>query len=198
MKKAGMSFFLLALVCNGCAGLSWTLRDLWQKPETIIESLAIQPGDHVADLGAGKGYFTFRLADAVGPTGKVYAVDVNQDRLESLARRAKEQGYANVEVVLGKYNDPLLPQSGVDLIFICNTYHHLENQVDYFKSVVRYLRPNGHIAVVEPWGRGWLFRLKGHGTLKETVRSEIETAGYLLAKDFDFLTSQHFQVFLLN
>ena len=191
------------LICAGCGSLSRTSmnarwRDRWQQPQAVIESLAIQPGDHVADLGAGGGYFTFRLADAVGSTGKVYAVDVNEGHLKYIARRAKEQGYSNVEVVLAKYDDPLLPEGEVDLIFTCNTYHHLKDRIDYFKSTARYLRPDGRITIIDLGGKNWLFRLLGHWTPKETIRNEMEAAGYELARDFDFLSRQNFQVFTPN
>jgi ubiquinone/menaquinone biosynthesis C-methylase UbiE len=187
-------------VFTGCGNISrsflnspWRAR--WQQPETVIQSLALRPGSQVADLGAGGGYFTFRLADAVGPTGKVYAVDVDKGNLDYIAQQAKEQGYANVETVLAKYDDPLLPQTGVDLIFTCNTYHHLENRSDYFESAARYLRPDGQVAIIDLAGKGWLFKWLGHWTPKETIRSEMETAGYVLTKDFDFLSRQNFQVF---
>jgi ubiquinone/menaquinone biosynthesis C-methylase UbiE len=157
--------------------------------------LAIQPGAQVADLGAGGGYFTFRLADAVGPGGKIYAVDVDKGNLDYIAQRAREQGYLNIETVLAKYDDPLLTQADVDLIFTCNTYHHLEERADYFKSAARYLRPDGRVAVIDLAGTGWLFRLLGHWTPKETIRGEMEAAGYQLVNDFDFLSRQNFQVF---
>ena len=82
------------LVCTGCGGISRAFmnaswRDRWQQPEVVIHSLSLQPGNHVADLGAGGGYFTFRLADAVGPTGKVYAVDIDKGNLEYIASQAR-------------------------------------------------------------------------------------------------------------
>jgi ubiquinone/menaquinone biosynthesis C-methylase UbiE len=174
----------------------WRAR--WQQPEAVIKSLSIQPGHRVADLGAGGGYFTFRLADAVGPTGKVYAVDVDKGSLDYIARRAEEQGYANVETILAKYDDPLLPAGGVDLIFTCDTYHHLEDRTDYFASTARYLRPGGRIAIIDLNGSSWFAKLFGHWTSKETIRSEMEAAGYRLNGDFDFLSRQNFQVFALN
>lgn len=190
-------------VFTGCGGISrsfynspWRAR--WQQPEVVIHSLFIEPGDHVADLGAGGGYFTFRLADTVGPTGKVYAVDVDKDNLAYIAQRAKEQGYTNVETVLAKYDDPLLPPEGVDLIFTCNVYHHLENRADYFKSAARYLKPDGRVAIIDIDGSSWVHRLFGHWTAQETSRSEMEAAGYSLSNNFRFLTRQTFQVFKKN
>ena len=101
-------------VFAGCGGITrsfynspWRAR--WQQPERVVQTLAIQPGARVADLGAGGGYFTFRLADAVGPTGKVYAVDIDKGNLDYIARRAQEQGYSNVETVLAKNDSIFTP-----------------------------------------------------------------------------------------
>jgi len=124
-------------------------RDSWQQPERVVRELALKPGDRVADLGAGGGYFTFRLADAVGPAGRVYAVDVDEGMIDYVNGEAAKRGYGNVEGVLGAYDDPRLPDDGVDLIFTCDTYHHLEDRSEYFKRAARYLRPDGRIAVLD-------------------------------------------------
>jgi ubiquinone/menaquinone biosynthesis C-methylase UbiE len=195
----GIPLFVFA----GCGGLyraslnsPWRAR--WQQPEAVIRSLALQPGMQVADLGAGGGYFTFRLADAVGSAGKVYAVDIDKGNLDYIMQRATEQGYTNVEAILAKPDDPLLAADSLDLIFTCNTYHHLENRTDYFKSAARYLRPNGRVAVIDLAGTGWLFRLLGHWTPKEAIRDEMTAAGYQLVNDFGFLSRQNFQVFAFS
>ncbi len=187
-------------VFAGCGDITRSLynspwRARWQQPERVVQTLAIQSGARVADLGAGGGYFTFRLADAVGPAGKVYAVDIDKGNLDYIARRAQEQGYSNVETVLAKYDDPLLPKGDIDLIFTCNTYHHLQNRADYFKSAARYLKPEGRVAIIDLNGTGWINRLFGHWTPKETTRDELQAAGYSLTGDFDFLQRQTFQVF---
>ncbi|HEY2987528.1 MAG TPA: methyltransferase domain-containing protein [Candidatus Binatia bacterium] len=169
-------------------------RDEWQKPDEVIRALALRPGDHVADLGSGGGYFTFRLAQAVGPKGKVYAVDVDEGLNEALAKRAQQEGSANVEVILAKTDDPLLPKSGVDLIFTSNTYHHLKDRVKYFANAKKYLKPNGRVAIVEFNGEGWTESL-GHHTAKEVIMREMKAAGYNLQRDVDFLPRQHFLIF---
>ena len=199
--RKGLPFVLLiCLLLAGCTELKQCAyqgigRDEWQKPDQVIRSLAIRPGDHVADLGSGGGYFTLRLAKAVGPSGKVYAVDIDKGLNEALAKRARQEGYANVEVVLAKVNDPLLPKSGVDLIFTSNTYHHLKDRVQYFANVKKYLKPNGRVAIVEFKGEGWIDGVSGHYTAKEEIASEMKAAGYALQKDFDFLPRQHFLIF---
>jgi ubiquinone/menaquinone biosynthesis C-methylase UbiE len=170
-------------------------RDGWQQPERVLQSLAIKPGERIADLGSGGGYFTFRLSQAVGPTGKVYAVDVDKDMLEDLAERAKNDGYRNIEKVLAKYDDPSLPESGVDLIFTSNVYHHIEARAKYFADAARYLRPGGRIAIVDFNGKHWSATFVGHTTPVELIKKEMEEAGYRLEREFDFLDRQSFLVF---
>ena len=190
---------LLALVV-GCASVKrWAYegfnRDSWQKPEQVVRSLGIKPGDYVADLGAGGGYFTFRLSQAVGSSGKVYAVDVDQGMVEYLKQRTVDEGRRNVEVILAEYHDPRLPENGVDLIFITNTYHHIENRVAYFRRAKRHLRFGGRIAIIDFTGKGWPERWFIHPVPKEIIRSEMEAAGYRVQQEFDFLPRQHFLVF---
>ncbi|MGH7231471.1 MAG: class I SAM-dependent methyltransferase [Nitrospiraceae bacterium] len=196
-----MNFFLaLLLALTGCAQVALEQmndpsRDAWQQPKAVIDALAITPGERVADLGAGGGYFTFLLAKAVGPHGKIYAVDVEDTALRMIDTQAKAREADNVELVLATPNDPRLPPSGVDLIFTCNTYHHLHDRIAYFTSLAPHLRPEGRIAILDYKEGGWLGSLFGHATSKETVRREMESAGYRLVNDIDFLAKQHFQVF---
>jgi len=192
---------LAALVLlAGCTTLKkWTYegfgRDAWQQPEKVVQSLAIKPGDRIADLGSGGGYFTFRLSRAVGPTGKVYAVDVDKDMLEDLAERAKKDGYGNIEKVLGKFDDPSLPESGVDLIFTSNVYHHIDARPKYFADTAKYLRPGGRIAIVDFNGKHWSATFIGHYSPVELIKKEMDEAGYRLEREFDFLDRQSFLVF---
>ncbi|MGH7931301.1 MAG: class I SAM-dependent methyltransferase, partial [Candidatus Binatia bacterium] len=110
------SFFLAAFLLGGCAALKQCAyeglsRDEWQEPEKVIQSLQIRPGATIADLGAGSGYFTFLLAEAAGPAGKVYAVDIDGDMTRLVAEKAKERSAQNVEVILAKPDDSLLPEN---------------------------------------------------------------------------------------
>ena len=194
--------FLLALglLLAGCAQLKQCAyegvnRDDWQQPEKVIAALTIQPGSAVADLGSGGGYFTFRLAEAVGPTGKVYAIDVDPDMVELIAKTSKEKTVAHIEPILAKPNDPLLPKTGVDLIFTSNTYHHIDNRVAYFANLRQYLRPGGRVAILDFDRRAWLEGLLRHYTPSEFIKREMEQAGYRLQGEFDFLDRQSFLVF---
>lgn len=169
-------------------------RDEWQQPERVVASLGLEPGQKVADLGAGGGYFSFRLADAVGPSGKVYAVDIDEAMNERLQRLAAERGASNVEVVLALSDDLRLPEP-VDVIFTSNTYHHLEDRSAYFDSAARYLTPGGRVAIVEYKEEGFLQRVMGHSTGAESIRAEMKAAGYALDVEHDFLAKQHFLIF---
>jgi arsenite methyltransferase len=192
---------LILFLIAGCARLKQCAyegltRDQWQQRDRVIESLQVRPGDRIADVGSGGGYFTFSLAKAVGPDGKVYAVDVDDEMNNLIAQRAKKEGVGNVEVILAKPDDPLLPPSGVDLIFTSNTYHHIDNRVNYLTNLRRYLRPNGRIAIVEFDRRGWLDGLWQHYTPSEFIKREMEQAGYRLQSEFNFLDRQSFLIFV--
>ncbi len=196
--QSWLAALVAVVVLSGCTAFKrWTYeglgRDEWQKPEQVVEALAIKPGDRVADLGAGGGYFTFRFSKAVGPTGKVYAVDVDRDMLDYVGDRAKEDGFGNIETVLAKYDDPLLPEP-LDLIFTCNVYHHIEGRAKYFADAARSLRPGGRVAIVDFDGRHWT-AIFGHTTPVEVIKKEMQEAGYRLERELDFLDRQAFLVY---
>ena len=161
----------------------------------MIESLAIKRGGRIADLGAGGGYFTFPLAKAVGPDGVVYAVDVDRDMTQLLQKEAREKDVRNVEVILARPEDPLLPANGVDLIFTVNTYHHISDRVHYFARAKKFLRPNGRIAIIDFNRRAWTEGLWRHYTPPDFIKREMENAGYRLQKEYDFLDRQSFLIF---
>jgi ubiquinone/menaquinone biosynthesis C-methylase UbiE len=184
---------LAAALCPSCGALKRLAyegfgRDAWQKPDEVVALLGIRTGDHVADLGAGGGYFTFRLADAVGADGRVYAVDVDEDMIRYLRRRAAKLGYANVEVVRAEPDHPGLPEGAIDLLFTCNTYHHLANRVRYFEAALDSLEPAGRVAIVE-YDEGH------HATPRQTIVDEMSRAGYRLVADHPILEQQSFLVF---
>jgi predicted methyltransferase len=188
---------LLASGCATCKRFAYEGfgRDRAQQPERVIAALGVKPGDRVADLGAGGGYFTFRLADAVGPTGRVYAIDVDPDMVAYLQARAAEERYENVEVIQATTDNPGLPAESVDLLFTCNTYHHLGDRTAYFARAGATLRPGGRVAIIDYDGSGWFSWLFGHATGAETIRAEMEAAHYHLSHQHDFLAQQSFLVF---
>jgi ubiquinone/menaquinone biosynthesis C-methylase UbiE len=195
-----LAAIVVLAVCAGCTslkrfGYEGFGRDDWQKPELVVQTLRIEPGEQIADLGAGGGYFTFRLADATGPQGTVYAVDVDPGMIDYLRERAAADGYANVRVVEAAPDDPKLPAASIDLLFTCNTYHHIPDQRAYFARVKQVLSPRGRVAIVEYRDEGFFAGLLGHGTGDETIRRDMEAAGYRLVASYDSLPRQSFLVF---
>jgi len=164
----------------------------------VLAALQIHPGDRVADLGAGGGYFTFKFAEAVDTAGKVYAVDIDKDMVDFIAKRAKDETRSNIETILAKPDDPLLPKTGVDLVFTSNTYHHIDNRVSYFAKLRKYLRPGGRVAVIDFDRRAWIEGLLRHYTPSEFIKREMDQAGYALQQDFDSLDRQSFLIFTVR
>jgi ubiquinone/menaquinone biosynthesis C-methylase UbiE len=190
--------FAFASTLAGCGSFKRFIyegfgRDDWQQPDEVISLLGIGPGTTVADVGAGGGYFTFRFADAVGDTGRVYAVDVDDSMIEYLEERAADEKRTNVRVIRGGFEDPMLPDGEIDVLFTCNTYHHIEDRVAYFGNVKQDLAPDGKVAIIDLIdGDGLIIR--GHATDKAVVLEEMEAAGYRLTHDHA-LERQNFLVF---
>ena len=120
-----------------------------QKIDEVLTKLALKPGMVVADIGAGSGLFSRPLAKAVAPAGKVYAVDVQQDLLDYINKRDKEENIRNIQTVLGEFNDPKLPARDVDLAFINDVLHHIQNRAVYLKALAKYVKASGRIAIIE-------------------------------------------------
>lgn len=174
-------------------------RDLDQKPAQVIEALALKPGMYVADVGAGSGYFTRRFVEAVTETGKVYVIDIEPEALkyveDSLAHMHRS---FEAEFILARPDNPKIPFGSVDVVFVCNTYHHLENRSEYFKNVKSSLKPSGRVAIVDFYHddrSGELGFPKRHLVSRETVIEEMTEAGYHLAREHTFLPRQYFVEF---
>lgn len=198
-RKSLGSLLVVVLSLGGCTELSYRQmndpsRDVWQKPQGVVEKLSIAPGSRVADLGAGGGYFTWHLAKAVGARGTVYAVDIEEKAINMIFKEMVARGTPNVRPVRAEPHDPRLPEP-VDLVFSCDTYHLMNDRVAYFRSLASSLRPGGRVAILDLRPRGFLSGLFGHRVGKEDVRREMEEAGYLLVEDHDLIDRQHFQIF---
>lgn len=173
-------------------------RDGWQHPERVIRALNIAPGDAVAEIGAGGGYWVPWLSRAVGSDGRVYAIEVDDEKVADLNRLVSEQGLRNVVVIRGEFADPLLPDGEIDLALTCLTYHHIEGREEYFAKLLVDLSPTGRVAHLDDTGELpipliWL-NSKGHWTKPDDMKSEMETAGFERTESFDFLL-QGFQIF---
>ena len=120
-----------------------------QKVDEVLSKLSLKPGMIVADIGAGTGLFSRPLAKAVAPAGKVYAVDIQQELLDFINKRDKEENIGNIQTVLGEFDDPKLPARNVDLAFINDVLHHIEHRAVYLKALGTYMKPTGRIAIIE-------------------------------------------------
>jgi len=178
------------------ARLEDPMRDAYQKPQEVIKALNIREGEVIADLGAGSGYFTLRLAEAVGKTGRVYAVDVNPDMVRHLNRRVRDLKVGNVATILCAPDDPLLADGSIDRFFICDTWHHIEGHAKYLALVKRMLKPGGQVIMVDfkkaktPVGPPMEIRID-----RDDLVREMETNGFQLAAEHPFLEYQYFLVF---
>lgn len=204
MRIRALALLLGLAAALGCGGTLKRFayegfgRDGWQRPDEVIARLGVHAGDRVADLGAGGGYFTFRLADAVGPSGRVFAVDVDDDMIEYLRGRVAAEQRPNVEVIRAEPEDPRLPDGQIDLVFTCDTYHHLQRRTEYFARLRTDLAPGGRVAILELNGATWFARLFGHMTPRQTIVDELSAAGYRLVVDYDGLIDrQYFLIFAL-
>jgi len=143
-------------------------REAWQKPDVIMDALGIADGSIVADLGAGGGWFTVRLARQVGPNGRVYAQDVQKPMIESMDRRFRREGLRNVTTVLGTEEDPMLP-APVDAVLIVGVYGEVAKPVEWLTNVRRSLRPGGRVGVVD-------YKKDGFGPGPDTSEERVDEA----------------------
>ncbi|MCR9145139.1 MAG: methyltransferase [bacterium] len=197
------SMVLLASLsaCQGFDRLDYSQgfsRASWQQPDRVIQELDLSPNAIVADLGAGSGYFSQRFAGAL-PEGKIYAVEVTPELTRGLEELRVAENLNNLQVVSGAFADPKLPER-VDLIFLVNTYHHIENQADYFALVrEKYLKPGGRVATIDHRhdmsGIMRLFLSAGHWSDPTIVREQMRAAGFQETAAPDFLANQNFQIF---
>jgi ubiquinone/menaquinone biosynthesis C-methylase UbiE len=129
---------------------AWEERDAWQKPGDLISRMAISKGSTVADIGCHEGYMSFKLSAVVGDQGRVYAVDVEQNKLEKLEAHAKERGVTNVKTIKGDYDDPKLPDATLDAVIIVDTYHEMDDHDDILSHVFKSLKTGGRLVICEP------------------------------------------------
>ena len=171
-------------------------RDLWQRPDQVMDAMGIADASVVADIGAGSGWFTIRLARRVGPQGLVYAEDVQTEMINAITRRVQREGLTNVRAVRGQNSDPRLPPGSLDAILVVDAYHEVEDRVTMLKNLARALKPQGRIGVVD-------FKLDGTGpgpapderVSPDVVVRDAAKAGLRLVRQEPFLQYQYLLIF---
>lgn len=159
--------------------------------EKIIDRLRIAPGDIVADVGVGTGFFSRKIAPRVSSSGKVYAVDINRELLNHIDRGNRREGIENIQTVAAVENDPRIPHR-VDLIFICDTLHYIDRQQEYVKTLSGYLKSDGRIAVIS-FKANWP-PMSNKFTEKDLVRW-MSNAGLELADSDNFMQDEYLMIF---
>lgn len=169
-------------------------RDQWQKPDEVIAALSFKGNEIVVDIGSATGYFPIRFAQKL-KEGKVYGIDIEQSMVDFLNQRAKEEGIPNLLSILGKPDDPLIPESA-DIIFICDTYHHIEKRIDYFSRLKESFKPDGRLVIVDFVKGDIPVGPPDHMKLSEqAIISELSEAGYILSQELEVLPYQYFLIF---
>ena len=173
-------------------------RDLWQRPDQIMDAMGIADASKVADIGAGSGWFTIRLARRVGPQGVVYAEDVQQEMINAISRRVGREGFNNVKAVLGTINDPKLRAQSIDAALMVDSFHEVAAayRATMLANLGKALKPQGRLGIVD-------FRLDGTGpgpapeerVGPEVVLTAAKAAGLRLIRQELFLEYQYFLIF---
>lgn len=181
------------------ASLEDPQRDAYQKPHDVIMALDLKEGEVVADIGAGSGYFALRFTHHVGDKGRVYAVDISPDMIVYMNHRIRDLQLKNIVTILAEPNDPLLMDASVDRFFICDTWHHIENQSQYLAAMKKMLKPGGQVILIDfqkkelPLGPPAEMKIS-----RDDLVRQMETNGFKLAKEHTFLPYQYFLVFTLK
>lgn len=183
----------------GPGGIEWLdrpEREEEEHPGEVLDSLNLRPGEVVADLGAGSGYFTFRIAPRVGDTGKVLAVEIQEAMLNHLRTRAAAMKARNVEVVQGSEIDPHLPANGVDLVLFVDVYHELAYPFEVMTKVREALKPGGRVVFVEYRKEDAAVRIKEvHKMSVNQLRMEMNAVGLVFVRTVETLPLQHIVIF---
>lgn len=158
----------------------------------VMDVLGIKAGSSVADVGAGSGWFTVRAAKRVGSGGLVYAVEINSQYLEHIDKRSKEENLSNIRAILGKEDDPLLPQKSVDAVLLLKTYHEIGEPVRWLRRLRPAMRAGSLLGIIDRAGRG-----DDHGIDQETVVKEAQRAGFVLVQQHDFVKPDQVDYFLV-
>ncbi len=182
---------------RGADWLERSDRDATQQPEKILDELAVKSGSTVADIGAGTGYFSLRLAKRIGPQGRVLATDIQPQMLAMLSDKMRAANVTNVEPILCTPTDAKLPESALDLALMVDVYHELAYPEETLRQIRRALKPDGRLVLIEYRGEDPTVPIKPeHKTTLIQLRSEIEPLGFRVKDVLEFLPEQRIVIFV--
>ena len=187
---------MIADICTGAAWLDRPDRDEREQPERVLDALQLAPGMTVADVGAGTGYFTVRLARRVGPTGHVYATEISPEMLRIVDARVSRERLPNVQLKLATATDAKLPARCCDLVLLVDVYHELSDPPAVMAGIRRALKETGRLALVEYRGEDAELAIKPeHKMTLAQLRAELPPLGFAFAQSLEFLPDQRIVVF---
>jgi ubiquinone/menaquinone biosynthesis C-methylase UbiE len=183
----------------GVGGADWLVRperEAEEQPDAALDAIGIAAGSTVADIGAGAGYMTWRMAERVGPSGKVYATDIQPKMLDLLRRNMAERKLTNVTPVLGAVDDPKLPRAAVDLVLLVDVYHEFSEPQRMLQHIRESLRSDGRLVLVEYRGEDPAVPIRPeHKMTVQQVKAELEPEGFRLDRVSEVLPRQHILIF---
>ena len=183
----------------GPAGAGWLVRserETEEHPDQALDALGIRPGQVIGDVGAGVGYFTWRLAERVGPSGKVYANDIQPAMLDQLRRNMRQHHLANYVAVLGAPDDPRLPKAALDLVLLVDVYHEFSQPRQMLEHIRAALKPGGRLVLLEYRKEDPSIPIRPeHKMSVGEVKAELEPEGFRLAQAIETLPRQHILIF---
>jgi ubiquinone/menaquinone biosynthesis C-methylase UbiE len=183
----------------GVGGAPWldrSEREMEEAPDKALDAIDLRPGMIVADVGAGTGYFSLRMARRVGPSGKVYANDIQPEMLEKLRASAQREKLANIETVLGSEADPKLPLSKIDMVLLVDVYHEFSQPQEMLQHIRAALKPDGRLILLEYRKEDPAVPIRPeHKMSVPEVKAEVEAEGYKLDKVIETLPRQHIIIF---
>lgn len=180
---------------TGALWLERSSREVEEQPTKLVNTLNLKPTDVVADIGAGTGYLSFRIAQKV-PSGKVLAVDIQPEMLDIINSLKEEKGISNVEPILGTITDPKLPLNSVDLVLMVDAYHEFSHPYEVMQGIVKSLKPGGRVVLVEYRGENPFIPIKAlHKMTQKQVRKEMSAVRLQWRETKSFLPTQHLMIF---
>jgi ubiquinone/menaquinone biosynthesis C-methylase UbiE len=194
-EKRLYTAFVIGALCLSLS-LALNTRDKYHQPEKVMDVVGVKPGMIIGEVGAGTGYFTFKLAKRVGDLGHVYANDISRSSLKSLDNRCERDGVTNIDTIVGKEEDPLLPR-GLDMVFIVNAFHDLANPVALLNNLAESLKPNAPVVIIDR-DPAKLDYSTSHFLTKQEVLQKIEESVFVLDRIEIFLSQHNIYIIHIN
>ena len=193
--RSVLAICFLSLALTSANAFGQERRETWQPPDKIMDAVGVKPGMVIGEAGAGRGYFTFYLAERVGAEGRIYANDISKSALDALQARADREGVENIEIVMGEVVDPLFPEEELDMIVMVYVLHMLDRPLEFLENLKKYLAPDASLVIIEKNTD----HDRGHPPSfmsKSQVLDSIQEADYVLVRKETFLLRD--TIYILN